>query len=91
MTKVNKGRLTGDRPLPEHVLTKIHEVIVALWPPMVSEILVNTDLSTGMTLCWRQAIISTSLILLLIEPSLTLWLQSKMADILQAAFRMHFL
>ena len=57
---------------------------------MVSEILVNTDLSDGMTPCWRQAIISTSLILLLIEPSLTLWHQSKMADILQAAFRMHF-
>ena len=24
--------LTGDKPLPEHVLTKIHEAIVALWP-----------------------------------------------------------
>ena len=32
-----------------------------------------------------------NLILLLIEPSLTLWHQSKMADIVQEAFRIHFL
>ena len=77
MTKVSivelkASCLTGDKPLPEHVLTKKHEAIVALWPPMVSEALVNTDLSTGMKPCWRQDIISTRLISLLIEPSLTL-------------------
>ena len=59
--------------------------------PMVSAILVNTDSSTGMTHCWRQAITSTSTILLLIEPSLPIWHQSKMADMFQAAFQLHFL
>ena len=82
--------LTGDKPLPWHVVTKIHEAIVALWPPMVS------DFGQHWFKYWYDtmlapAIISTSVILLLIEPSLTLWHQSKMADILQAAFRMHFL
>ena len=91
MDELKAWCLTGDKPLHEHALTKIHEAIVAVWPPMVSVILVNTDLSTGMTPCWRQAIILTSLILLLIEPSLTLWHQSKMADIFQEAFRIHFL
>ena len=58
--------------------------------PMVSHILANTDSSTGMTPYWRQAITSTSPILLLIKLLSTLWNQSKRADILQTAFQMHF-
>ena len=83
--------LTGDKPLPELVLTKMHEAIGRLMTPMVSDILFNTDSRTGMRPCWHQAITSTSPVWLLIEPSKTLWHQRKMDGIFQAAFRMHFL
>ena len=62
----------------------------SLMAPVASDILVNTDSSTGMTPCWCQAITSTSPILLLIKLSSTLWHQSKRADILLTAFQMHF-
>ena len=96
MTKVSIGWVKGLVPNRRQAITwtRANQDTwghVALWAPMVSEILVNTDLSTGMKPCWRQAIISISLILLFIEPSSTFWHQSKMSDILQAAFQMHFL
>ena len=58
----------------------------SLMAPMVSDILVNTDSTTGMIPYWHQTITSVSPNLL----SLPLWHQSKRADILQTAFQMHF-
>ena len=57
---------------------------------VVSDTLVFTDSSTGVTPCWHQAITSTSPnLLLLIKLSLTLWHENALADILQTAFQMH--
>ena len=58
---------------------------------VVSDTLVYTDSSTGVTPCWHQAITSTSpILLLLIKLSLTPWHENVLADILQTAFQMHF-
>ena len=65
------------------------EAIVVVWSHMMSDILVGTALSIGLTPYQCQVITSTNPDLWM-EPSLTRWQESELDDIVQTVFQMLF-